>query len=185
MKREYEPTQQKAALALGVDRRTLREWLDRGAPDKGEHGYDIESIRNWHSLNVRSDQSSGDDSDLNEEQQGLKARYELARVLKVEGEARKVAAEAEIKEFTAQQTTQDVVHLDDVEQFMALFFGEFRRVLMRIPKEMKNGYPESIRRDLEEDLEGRLGIALRTASGYARRLSDLRRDGVENSGGGS
>jgi phage terminase Nu1 subunit (DNA packaging protein) len=170
--REYAKSYAEAANALGVNPRTVREWVERGAPGKGEQGYDIEALRTWQQIHGRPHSVSGEDD--SEDQGELQERLEIAKVRKTEGEARKVQAEADIKEFEAKQRTQDVVHLDDVEQFLALFFGEARRVIMRIPKEMKNGYPEAMRRDLEEDLEARLSIALRTISGYARRVSDIR-----------
>lgn len=175
MEREYEPTQSRAANVLGVHRRTLIEWIERGAPDKTLEGYDIGALRAWADLNSRVSAGPGwsdDEGDIDGAE--YKQRLEMAKLRKMEGEAAKVNAEAELKAFLAKQTTQDVVHLDDVEQFLALFFGEARRVLMRIPQEMKNGYPEAIRRDLEDDLQSRLAMALRTISGYARRVTDLR-----------
>jgi phage terminase Nu1 subunit (DNA packaging protein) len=36
-----------ASAALGINRKTLEEWLRRGAPEKGRAGYDVAAIRAW------------------------------------------------------------------------------------------------------------------------------------------
>ena len=170
---QFVPTQQKAAEEIGVDRHTVKEWLSQGAPGKTSKGYDVEALKEWRKLNKRK---VGDDwldqTDIDSDEYAK--RILAAKLRKAEGEALKLESEGKIKEHEATKTTEDVVHLDDVKMFLALFFGEARRVFMRIPKEMKNGYPEEMRTDLEEDLEARIMIGLRSMSGYARRVVELR-----------
>ena len=170
---KFVTTQRAVAAAIGVDRHTIKEWLAEGAPGKTSKGYDIAAIVQWRDLNKRQ---YGDDwrdiEGISEDE--YKARMSIARLRKAEGEALKYESEARIKEHEAQKTTEDVVHLDDVERFMAGVFAETRRLLERLPMEMKNGYPEEIRDALAQDLEARLSIVLRTMSGYCRRLVDLR-----------
>ena len=170
---QFVSTQQAVATAIGVDRHTVKQWLGEGAPGKTSKGYDIAAIAEWRDLNKRK---YGDDwrdiEGISEDE--YKARMSIARLRKAEGEALKYESEARIKEHEAQKTTEDVVHLDDVERFMAGVFAETRRLLNRLPMEMKNGYPEEIRDALAQDLESRLSIVLRTMSGYCRRVVDLR-----------
>ena len=166
MTSEYQPTQAKAANALGVNRRTLYEWIEKGAPDKTEQGYDITAIRIWRERNSPAQERSEDED----------GERERLRDLKLAGEAKKVNAEAEIKEFQARQMTEDVVHLDDVKRFLNLFFSESSRQFLRIPQEMKNGYPQEMRRDLEDDVQARIEMALRSMAGFAQRIVELRDD---------
>lgn len=162
-------SQAKVARAIGVDRHTIKEWMGEGAPGKTSQGYDVQAITEWRELNKRTPIVIGDAE--------FEIRMANAKLRKLEGEALKAESEGQIKEHEVKKTTQDVVHLDDVEQFLSLHFGETRRVLMRIPTDMKNGYPENMRQDLEDDIKSRLEIALRTISGNARRLADVREGG--------
>ncbi len=52
-----ETTQDAASAALGVNRRTLREWLANGAPGRPGH-YDVDAIAKWR--DGRDDPGSGD-----------------------------------------------------------------------------------------------------------------------------
>ena len=134
---QFVSTQQAVATAIGVDRHTVKQWLAEGAPGKTSKGYDIAAIAEWRDLNKRK---YGDDwrdiEGITEDE--YKARMSIAKLRKAEGEALKYESEARIKEHEAQKTTEDVVHLDDVERFMAGVFAETRRLLDRLPMEMKN-----------------------------------------------
>jgi len=164
-------TQHEVAVALGVNRHTVKEWLQQGAPRKTSQGYDVDAIHEWRLAHKRST----DQPDLgNLSQEDFARRLLIAKLRRAEGEALRAESEGKIKDHEARKTVEDVVHLDDVERFLASFFAETRRVVMRIPKEMQNGYPEEMRADLHDDLEQRLMIALRTMAGYCRRVTDLR-----------
>jgi len=167
---QFVDSQAEVAARLGVNRHTVKEWLSEGAPRKTSAGYDIHAIEEWRALHKRP----GSQPDLEISQDEFARRLLMAKLRKAEGEAIRAESEGKIKNHEALKTTEDVVHLDDVERFLSLFFGETRRGLMRIPKEMKNGYPEELRQDLRDDLEARLAIALRTMAGYCRRITDLR-----------
>jgi hypothetical protein len=167
---QFVDSQAEVAARLGVNRHTIKEWLAEGAPRKTSAGYDIQAIEEWRALHKRS----GAMPEMEISQEEFARRLLAAKLRRAEGEAIRAESEGKIKSHEALKTTEDVVHLDDVERFLASFFGETRRVLMRIPKEMKNGYPEELRQDLAEDLESRLAIALRTMAGYCRRITDLR-----------
>jgi phage terminase Nu1 subunit (DNA packaging protein) len=168
---QFVETQADVAIAMGVNRHTVKEWLQQGAPRKTSAGYDIHAITEWRNLHKRT---SDPTKDLDIPQEEFARRLLMAKLRRAEGEAIRAESEGKIKNHEALKTTEDVVHLDDVERFLSSFFGETRRVLMRIPKEMKNGYPEDLRQDLADDLEARLSIALRTMAGYCRRVTDLR-----------
>ncbi|MEM6979632.1 MAG: hypothetical protein AAF539_08165 [Planctomycetota bacterium] len=161
-------TQAEVAEALGVNRHTVKDWIAAGAPGKTDDGdYDVVAILTWQQIN----RPTGPDiSDVDA------ATLEKWKIRKLIAEAREREAKARIAEFEAQKTTEDVVHLDDVERFLSLVFAEARRVLKRIPKEMKPGYHESIRSTIETDLDDRLDIALRTLAGYCRRITRMREE---------
>lgn len=167
---QFVETQADVAIALGVNRHTVKEWLQQGAPRKTSLGYDLDAIKAWRELHKKP--NAGPELEIGQEE--FAKRLLMAKLRRAEGEALRAESEGKIKDHEARKTTEDVVHLDDVERFLASFFGETRRVLMRIPKEMKNGYPEELRQDLADDLEARLSIALRTMAGYCRRVTDLR-----------
>tara|TARA_A100001391_G_scaffold126198_3_gene86316 strand:+ start:1475 stop:2005 length:531 start_codon:yes stop_codon:yes gene_type:complete len=166
----YVSTMQDVASALGVNRHTVKEWLAEGAPGKGPEGYDVEAILTWRTISKSSTSSSIEGID--DDGQGP----EEWKFRKLIAEAREKEAKAKIAEFEAQKTTEDVVHLDDVERFLSLVFAEARRVLKRIPKEMKPGYAEDLREAIGQDLDDRLDIALRTLSGYCRRVTRMREE---------
>lgn len=175
MDRQYESTIAKTAKVFGVNSRTIREWLERGAPGKTKDGYDIEAIRNWRELNLK--QPSGNSEieaiagavadDIQQAVAALKLRKLIAEVLEVE-------AKAELKQFDVTQKTQEVVHLDDVDNWVSGLLTELRRLILRLPKEMSAGYPVKTRRKIEEDLELRMSLILRSLEGYATRSTELR-----------
>lgn len=149
------------AAVIGVNRRTVLEWLRAGAPGKRDGGYDVDAIRVWREEN---------------RQQVEKTPEDVAELL-----YRRKKADADLYEAKAQREqhrvlveTEDVVHLDDVEVFISQMFTEFRRLLSRIPKEMSAGYADAIRHELEKDLNDRLNLALRALHGYCTRVVELR-----------
>ena len=156
------------AKAIGVDRHTVKEWMAEGAPAKSEYGYDIEAIKKWRAITKTLHfNSDGDDQDEEESVNRLKYRKLLAEVLEVE-------AKAAIKAYEAEQTTKDVVHLDDVNLWVSQFLTELRRLHLRVPKEMSAGYPKEFRGDLEKDLTDRLTLVLRSLHGFATRSNEVR-----------
>ncbi len=166
---QYVDTQADVAAALGVDRHTVKDWLAQGAPHKTSAGYDVKAIAEWRELNKRTA------SELPEiDKSEFAVRMAIAKLRRAEGEALWAESEGKLKEHEVRKTTSDIVHLDDVEMALNIMFGELRRVLLRIPKEMKNGYPEELQHTIDEDLEARLSIALRAAAGLFRRITDLR-----------
>jgi len=169
---QFVDSQAEVAIRLGVNRHSVKEWLAEGAPRKTSAGYDVHAIEEWRAIHKRANGEMPELLEISKED--FARRLMMAKLRRAEGEAIRAESEGKIKNHEALKTTEDVVHLDDVERFLASFFGETRRVLMRIPKEMKNGYPEELRQDLADDLESRLAIALRTMAGYCRRITDLR-----------
>lgn len=43
----FVPTMPRVAVELGVSERTVKLWIDKGAPGKTASGYDVEAIRAW------------------------------------------------------------------------------------------------------------------------------------------
>lgn len=167
----YVKTQREVASALGVNRHTVKEWLAEGAPGLVDGTYSIDAIRQWREVHKKGSETS-DIGGIT--RQAFDQRMLAAKLDKIESEARIKAAEARIKEFEAKRKTDTIVHLDDVERFLSLMFAETRRVLSKIPIEMKMGYPEAMRDALADDLESRHNMALRTMSGYCRRITEIR-----------
>jgi phage terminase Nu1 subunit (DNA packaging protein) len=165
---QYVDSQQAVANALGVDRHTVKDWIAEGAPKKTSAGYDVRAIAAWRELYKKT---TTQHIDVEEYQ----IRMLTAKLLRAEGEAMRAQSEGKLKQHEVRQTTTDIVHLDDVEMLLNIIFGEIRRILARIPKEIRNGYPEEFRNTLEEDLDARLSIALRSISGQCRRITDLRK----------
>lgn len=167
---QFVETQMEVASALGVNRHTVKEWLQQGAPRKTSSGYDVVAIKEWRALHKRE----AEQPELEISNDEFAKRLLMAKLRRAEGEALRAESEGKIKDHEAKKTTEDIVHLDDVERFLSQLFAEARRILLRIPMEMKNGYPEEMRQPLADDLEGRLSIALRTLSGACRRVTDVR-----------
>lgn len=165
----YVSTIDDVAIAVGVDQRTVKTWLKQGAPKKTSNGYDVAAITEWRDLNRRTSEPTVEDPDQ------YKIRMANARLRELEGKALKVESEAKIKQHEAVQTTEAVVHMDDVQREANLAFREISRVFMRIIEEMPPGYADNIRETIHADLDARIRMALRTASGRLRRLYDLRK----------
>lgn len=170
----YVSTQLEVAKAIGVGKHTVKEWLAEGAPVKTSQGYDVEAIRNWRALTktnsyVEEEGETEEIEDPNAEASigELKRRKLLAEVLEVE-------AKAILKAYEAEQTTKDVVHLDDVNLWVSQMLTELRRLHLRVPKEMAAGYPKEFRAELEKDLADRFTLVLRSLHGYAIRTSEIR-----------
>lgn len=163
----FVPTIDAVAAQIGVHRRTVHEWLNAGAPGEGPSGYDVHAIQAWRDITrpARGGSSSGVDPSLDE----WKARRVIA-------EARDAEAKARLREFDAEKTTEDVVHLDQVEQFLAGLFTEFRRQLARVPKQMGPSLPEEYRDQLQEELTDQLNLIGKSMQGYCLRVTELRDD---------
>lgn len=149
------------ASALGVNRRTVYEWLRSGAPGKDSSGrYDIDEIAAWRDVHRPAATKTEDMSVL--EYRRKKADAELYEA-KAKREMHRVLVE-----------TEDVVHLDNVDAFISQMFTELRRLLHRVPKEMSAGYADDVRHEIEKDLNDRLDLALRALHGYCTRVVELR-----------
>lgn len=164
---DFVNSQADVAARLGVDRHTVKEWMSQGAPKKTSAGYDVAAIKAWRELHKRSMVQ-----EIGSEEYQL--RMMQAKLLRAEGEALRAQSEGRLKEHEVRKTTSDIVHLDDVEMLLSMLFGESRRILMRIPKEMKTGYPKELQQAIDDDLNARLSIALRAIAGQFRRSVDLR-----------
>ena len=172
MEREYESTQAKAGKVLGVDRRTIIDWLGRGAPGKTDNGYDIEALRKWRDENIsktaaEEEFEAAGGVDIQQAITALKLRKLIAEVLDAEAKAR-------LKQFDVTVKTQDVVHMDDVDNWVSGFLTELRRLHLRLIKEMSAGYPANTRKKIQDDLEQRTSLILRSLEGFATRTTEIR-----------
>lgn len=157
---------------LGTDRRTVGEWIKASGILKGEDGWDVDEIATWRETNMNAKLPTGDGATPG----SMAERMQQAKLKKLENEAIEAEAKARIRVHEADKQTENIVHLDDVERFLSGVFSEARRVFKRIPKEMSSGYPADLRQSLESDIDARIDIALRTLSGFCRRVTDLREE---------
>lgn len=158
----YVETADEVAARAGVHRRTVMEWLSAGAPPATDAGYDVEAILAWRQVTRRGGGPT-DDTDLTE--------WKVRRLI---AEARDAEAKARLREFDADKTTEDVVHLDQVEQFLAGLFTEFRRQLARVPKQMAPSFPEEYRQQIQDELADQLDLIGKSMQGYCLRVTELR-----------
>lgn len=112
-RKSSEPTIAAAAKRLGVNQRTLKEWLACGCP--GERGaYDVDAIAAWRSANrapVRSEETEG------------RAKWELL----------KVQAEAQTKRLQLQQQREKLLLVDRAVQVMKQHVAEVKTHLEQLP----------------------------------------------------
>lgn len=156
-------TQKEVAGHFDVTLDTIRNWRARTPPMPGKQGhYDLEQIAEWKEKTFRQPRDS--------------RREDAATLKRVEilnYDARIQAAKAEAAERKNQLEQAQIVRLDDVEQFVSEFLSEARRQVLRIPRDMKQGYPENLRKQIEEDLRERLEIYLKGMHAYMLRLEEL------------
>jgi len=89
-------------------------------------------------------------------------------------EARLKTAKADIEVHKARQVLESMIPADDVDRFLASYFTEFRRQLLRIPKEMKPGVPVKYRQAFDKELIQRMEMLLRSMKNYALTIADVR-----------
>jgi phage terminase Nu1 subunit (DNA packaging protein) len=112
------PSAIKAAAAVGVNQRTLYEWIAQGCPGKTTRGYDIEAIREWGQEN----KGLGEE----EEGRGDHARLKKAQADKEELRVKLTALELEIKDG-------QYLPLDEVKERDLARIAVVKRGLLSIP----------------------------------------------------
>lgn len=101
-----------AALAIGVNERTLKTWLARGCP--GEPGaYDVDAIRAWRIAILGRGESRGTD----------RAKWE----------ARKAKAEALTKELLLRKRRAELIEVEYACRLMARHAAEVKAHLEQLP----------------------------------------------------
>ena len=156
-------TQAQVAEHFGVGPDAVRTWRRRTPPMPGKAGqYDLDEIEEWKKSTFRQPRDVGREQEV-----------EKHRVRQVKAEARLKVAKAKEAERKNLLEESQIVKLQDVEHLISEFLSEARRQLGRLPREFKQGYPEHLRDQIEEDLQGRIDLYLRGMHTYLIRLEEL------------
>lgn len=159
-----------AAKAIGVHERTLKTWLTVGAPEKTKNGYDVEAIREWRELSMKS----GDGGF--ETPEDLKLRMQMAKLKEQEGKADKVTAESVIAAFKEEMMRQGLVQMEKVNNHYAKALIAFRKRMQRFPAHLAARYDPSMRRQLENDCAQHVEIILRALHADLENISEIIND---------
>jgi phage terminase Nu1 subunit (DNA packaging protein) len=125
----------KAAIALGVDERTVKLWFVRGAP-KCRGAYDLEAIERWAAANGCHRRDKGDLTDQ------LK-RAELA----------KTTQQGRIAQMKADIMEGRLVDREEVKLRAGEFGARVRQRLEAFPSEVLMQMPLEVRQDVKLELE--------------------------------
>lgn len=102
-----------AAAAIGVDQRTLKDWLSAGCPGKKNGTYDLDSIRAWRAATRKKAPT----------QEGDRARWET----------RKARAEARTKELELRLRRGQLIRVATAAQIVKQQIAEVRAHLDQLP----------------------------------------------------
>lgn len=163
---EHCNTISEAAQAIGVDERTLKTWLSKGAPKKSESGYDVEAIKKWREFNGQQIHS------VAETDEEYERRLHNAKLEKLEGESAKVNAEAVLKQYQVREVAEDLLLKLEVSNDFAEALTGFSSGLQKIPAQMAAGYAPELQDRLKKDLQDRLELELRALRGHLDKYLD-------------
>lgn len=146
--RMHARTQSELAGVLGVNPRTLRDWIDNQGmrcfePGKGYH---VPSAVQWAIANrwdVGRSKGAGDEGDA-----------------MAVAELRCKEADAAIKEARAEQILDSLVNRDSVDAAIADLLNAVRDRLKAVPEEVAGVIPERFRSDAVLDLRDRVGLII-------------------------
>lgn len=166
-------TLHEVANHFGVNTDTCRSWRKRRVPMPGSTGaYDLDEIEAWRDSTFAK--TSGPGGDQNGGGIVLGSEAQKAREQAIIADAQKKMAQARIANLAATRA-EDATLLSraEVDAAFSQLFLENRRLLYRIPQQMKGGYPDSLRKRLVTELEHRIDTALRALKSFAEDLFDV------------
>lgn len=164
-------TLKEVADHFGVSTKSLSKWRQRPNWPCGSGPYDLDVIEKWRADTFRR----RPEDDLVRSEKGAEFTSDQARLIKAKAD--REGAMAKLAQLEVLLKEGNYADLDDVNQFMAEFFTEFRRLLLRIPVDMVPSYNKSIRTNLREDIEERLKLVLNQMHDWVLKLEELRDEG--------
>lgn len=154
---------------FGIARDHIRQyWTTKGMPGKDADGYyDVEAIENWRQITFAKDNESSATGEFSEQVAQAKAE-------KIIADAEKARADAELRKLELRKSSENLVPLELVENFLAELFTSTRRTFSRIGMEMMDAYPKEMQGRIKEDCDRRIELALRSMEGDIERLVEVR-----------
>lgn len=138
--REIAKTQAELANKMGVNRRTVNEWIARGMPVNDDDTYDVGHVRSWREVALAK-KSPPKDPDIVE----LTIKEKQYKVANLKHQARS-------RKLKADEGAKKVYPADQVDDWIITAFTRLKRRIEQWPTEVRVAATATIRDQVRADL---------------------------------